>query len=458
MIRNSSWRRALLTAGAAVTALALTAPSAGAATAKFEFSGAAEALTLDLAISDPLGLLSAVSGNEAGLQQRVSRTSASLSTVGERLAVSTLLEGDLMTDSIGSSTDQEEGRKVLVEQDLGIAKVSAGLMEFSVNENVSASKSQLAEVSVGLSSVLDGALPAADAAQLTETVDQAVGVVEGLVGQLNGVLGEVEEVVEQVDDAAPVDLPELSVTELPTISASDLLSTDASLVYVEKLVSDTRIERTASAVTSTATASIVKAELLGGLVEVPAFSYTCRASANGLPGGAVAEGDTQHIAVKVANNDAVSIADGTLKVGDISLDLAALGVDAAKADSLLADVDALLGQIVSAAGLDVAEGVVKEDAAADGSRAECATSAFVISLAPLNALTSVLGEHAAAASELQATLNLLPTKAVAAAQPVPPPADEPPAPAPNLPRTGGGAVAILFGAIAMVGALGLRKR
>ncbi|MGH3441695.1 MAG: hypothetical protein ACRDUY_06560, partial [Nitriliruptorales bacterium] len=428
-------RRAATSLAAAALALAMTAPGAHAA-GPSNFEGAAEALAFDLSIAAPGGLLDPLGAENGVVNQRISQTLASLSSSGKADGAATLLDGVLNQLTDGKVADQCDGRPhEILGQDAGILSVGVGRTQCEVSPSLSRTYSQLAEVRVSIAGALPS-LPGDVAGDLQRQVDEAISTVEAIVGELNGVLTEVEAVVnetaEEAEENVPVDIPELSLSQLPAITISQILEND--LVYVQKLWSESVVKTEADTVVSDAKAGIVEARLLGGMVRIPAFTYSSVASTNGRPGGGAAEATTTHVAVELPNANAVSVQDGVLSVNDTTIDLSAL--EGTEAPGLLAEVEGLLTEIVNAAGIDVSEGKGETFVAEDGSEARASTSAFAIAVAPLNALSAITGEQQ---EELAVNLNLLPTSAAVAASPA---VVEPAAP--SLPRTGGGSIAVVL--------------
>ncbi|HEX2029625.1 MAG TPA: hypothetical protein VHF25_16710 [Nitriliruptorales bacterium] len=470
-MRRNSWRRAATTLVAATSAIAMSAPGAGAVGAgPAVFSGSAEALTLDLTVGTPAGLLDAVTGGGA-LNQRISSTVSVLDSAGTVDAVAKLLSG-LLNESLASG-GETTGRKAIVEQNLaGVVDVGAGTMEYTADAvgKLSRSFSELAHLKVSLAPLFqDGSpVPAEVRDTLQDAVQTATGTVNDLVGDLNGALTTVEQTVndslEGVEGATGVDVPSVLPDQLPELP--DI--TQVSLIDIKKLWSESTVTTDADAVVSNADAGLLEASLLGGLVKVPAFQYSSIARTNGKPGGASADTVTKVIAVQLADDTIVGVEGQTLTVGDFTLDLNDPQLAGIDANALLGPVESLLGQILDTAGLSVAQGEGTTFVAPDGSLAKAATSAFSLGLRPLNAASAVSPQLAGL---LDVRLDLLPTAAevkaagapVEAASP-PPAAPAPPAPVPavsadtNLPRTGGGAIAIVAGLMAMAGAVGLRRR
>jgi hypothetical protein len=286
------------------------------------------------------------------------------------------------------------------------------------------------------------------AAPVQDAVGQVTDVVNGLVGELNGTLDEVEGAIETVRGETGIDIPDVVPDQLPTVP--DV--TEVTLVDVRKLWSVSTVTTLAGKVRSETDAGIAQASLLGGLIEVPALTYTAWAETAGTPGSADAGYDITTIAVRVGDSE-VAVSGTTLTVGDFSVDLASPDLAGLPAEELLGDVTGVLGDLLNAVGLSVGQGAGAVDIAPDGSSATASTSAFALRVSPLNAIGQ--------ADTLSIELDLLPTRAAASAAvgPAPdaPPAAGAPTPEPSLPRTGGGAVAVLLGGVAF-GGLGLLRR
>lgn len=464
MIRSTTLRRAATSVVAATTALVLMAPGAGAAASgPAQFTGAAEGLALELELTAPEALLGPLGVEGGKLHQKVSSTLSELSSTGDASAASRLLEG--FYNQTLSSTDGNCGRDSLLEiapQDTaGIVSLGAGTMECTADPaaNLSRSFSELANLSISLSPLFDdsSALPEEVRNVLQEAVGTATGTVNELVGELNGALGEVETVVNEttgaVEEGTGIDIPDVTPDQLPEVP--DI--TEVNLLDIRKMWSESVVTTEADAVLATSESGIVEASLLGGLVKVPAFQYETLARANGQPGGATADTTVTTIAVQVADESLVAVEGSKLTVGDFTLDLEDPELGELDGGEVLGPVTDLLTQILDAVGVSVAQGQGETFIAEDGTEARASTTAFALSVHPLNAA----GEEANSLFGLD--LILLPNTSVVAASPAPTPAAPPPpqaAPEPpvSLPRTGGGAVPMVVGLLAMAGALGLQRR
>lgn len=449
MTRTNTLRRAATTATAAISVLALAAPSAGAAAADSTiWAGSAEALALDLRITAPAGVLSQLPGGADTIAQKVSFTTAAMSSDDKVTTATTLLDGLLKGGALsngegGSSSDSSSQ----AEQDVaGIVQVGAGTVEYTADTaaDVARSFSELAHLKVTVAPLFaEGALPPEVSAPVQDAVGQVTDTVNQLVGELNGALGEVETAVNEVTSQAPIDIPEVLPESLPTVP--DVTKVD--LVEIRKIWSESTVTNDGELVRSVANGGVLEASLLGGLIVVPALQYTSVAETAGLPGTATATTDLTTIAVRVGDSE-VKVSGTTLTVGDTVIDLSSPELAGLPAGEVLGPVEELLASILNAGGLSISQGQGLTDIAEDGSSASASTSAFALSLAPLHA--------AGQADALKIDMTLLPTTAAVSAAPAPvPPAGEP---EPQLPRTGGGSLAMFLGSVSLAGAGLLRRK
>lgn len=447
----TSIRNLAISSGAALSALAILAPAAGAAIdAPDIFVGTAEAKALDLRVAAPAGLLDAVTGG-GPLLQEVSLTRAELSSDGIADATTTLLAG-LMNQGLKSDGSTTSDKQSIQEMDLGLLQVGLGTLEYTADAaaGVSRSASELANLTVSLSPLFDGLVPAEIAAPVEDAVGQVTDVVNGLVDELNGALGQVEDAIEEVRGGTGLDIPDVLPNQLPALP--DV--TEVTLVDVRKLWSVSSVTTSDGKVRSETNTGIAEASLLGGLIEVPALQYTSWAETAGTAGTADAGYDITTIAVRVGDSE-VGVSGTTLTVGDLTIDLASPDLAGLPAEELLDDVTGVLGDLLNSVGLSVSQGAGAVDIAPDGSAASAATSALSLRVSPLHAIGQ--------AEALSVELDLLPTRSAVSGGTAPgvnaPPAAAPPTPAePSLPRTGGGAVALLLGGVAFGGLGMLRKR
>lgn len=446
MTRRTTTRRAALTATAALSTLALGASSAGAAASgPAVFSASSEALALDLRITGPAELIGPLADGSNQLIQKVSFTTATLDSAGQALAATDLLKGLLNQGGLSSSQGGASGSETVAEQTLadGLISVGVGTVEYLADAagNVARSRSELAHLKVSLAPLFSGTLPPEATAPVQDAVGQVTDTVNTLVGELNGALDQVEQTVRDTAGET-VDIPDVLPEELPTVP--DVTQVD--LVEIRKMWSESVNTTEGDLVKSLAHGGIVEASLLGGLIQVPAFQYTSTAATAGTPGSATATTDVTTIAVRIGDSE-VEVSGTTLKVGDFELDLSNPELGDLPAGEVLGPVEEILTSILNAGGLAVSQGAGTTDIAEDGSSAKASTSAFALSLAPL---------HAAGQDDLlRVELAALPTVAAVSAAPATVPAG---APEPNLPRTGGGALGVVLGAMSIAGAGLLRRK
>lgn len=439
---NPTVRRVATTATAALTTLALAVPTAGADTTGPDvFAGTADALALEVRITGPQELIGPLTEDGSNtLVQRISLTSSELASdgVGE---VTTSLLGGVIEQLSASSSEAGSGSDNFVSQSVGPITAEAGVIEWKLDPSteVARSFSELANIRISLAPLL-AQLPAEISTPLQEAVAEATETVNGLVGELNGALDQVEGAVNEVVAEAPVDIPDVLPEDLPSVP--DVTQVD--LLQVRKMWSESTIETVGGVARSTAHGGVTELSLLGGLVSVPAFQFTSLAETAGTAGSAKATTDVTTLAVTVG--DHVVAIDGTrLTVGDFTIDLADPQLEGIPTEDLLGPIEGILADLLNAGGLSVTQGEGVTSAAPDGSSATASTSAFALRLRPLNA--------AGQPDTLDIEVLALPTQAAVSGGVIAAAVEEP-----ALPRTGGGALTLLFGAVAMAGALGLRRR
>lgn len=441
---------------AAATAIAFTAPGAGAAgSGPPNFAGVANALALDLNVTAPSALIGAVTGGSNNLTQKISLTNSELDSTGLIKATAELLSGLLNQGKVSNADGSSSAEEAIIPQQniAGILDLGVGTTKFTadLSQNLTDSFSELANVRLSLAPLFAGGdVPADVTATLDGALADVTNTVEDLTGDLNLALDDVTQTLEDTLGQT-VELPVVEPEDLPSVP--DLTSID--LVNVQKIWSNSVVKTVDDVITAESVSGIVDASLLGGLIEVPAFQYKSIAGTAGKPGTAFADTEVTQIAVRVAGSDVVKVAGNQLTVGDVVLDLDDPAMSGLPVDDILAPVNDVLNQLLNVVGLSVAQGEGITEVAEDGSFAKASTSAFRLSLKPLHAV----GED----SLLAITLRLLPTDAAVTAAGAPPeqvPAPdvkEPAAAPPALPRTGGGAVALLMGALALGGAGALRR-
>lgn len=429
-------RRSVATTTVAMAALTVTAPGLGAAVGPSTYAGEADALAVELSITGPQELFGPLD-DSGTLLQRVSMTESLLRSQESGSVSTSLLQG-LIDQATANGETATSGSETMLEINQGPISAQGGVIEWLLEDTVARSFSELAEVRISLAPLLADA-PAEVREGLEQALDEATTAVNGLIGELNGALDQVEEAVNEATTDAPIDIPEVLPEALPGIP--DLTTVD--LVHVRKMWSESIVETTDDIVRSTAHGGVAELSLLGGLIEVPALQFTSIAETAGSPGTGKASTDVTTIAVRVGE-EIVRLDGTTLTVGDVTLDLSDPQLEGVPVDEVLGPVQDVLAELLKAGGLSISQGEGVTEIAEDGSSATAATSALAIRLRPL---------QAAAGDTLDIQAALLPTRAAVAGSVAPAPAPEP-----ALPRTGGGAVSILLGVIAMGGALLLHRR
>lgn len=481
MINKTKIRR-LLTGGVAVTTvLALSVPAAGAAVeAPDIFAGNSAAQALNLEITGPSGLLEPLgalgnltsTANVSTLQQGISLTSNRINSDGLISAVTKLLQG-LLNEGHHESTDEKSTfEDSIVGESLlgGALEVGAGNIRTVTDraQNLTSSSSELLKLRVSLAPLLgDGGL--LEGTPIDEQLDGALDLLLGSESDsetdgetdtgtavdsvLGGLMTQLDDQLNVIEETAGVTLP--AVDDLDLAGIRDHLDIrEVDLLNVRKMYSDTKVITEDGVITSEAISGLVGADLLGGLVEVPAFEYSSIAGTAGKPGTAFADTTVKIISVSVDGSDVISVSGDELKVGDQVLDLS----DVAGADGLLEGVEDTLMQILNAVGLSLNQGEGTTRIADDGSSAFASVSALTLSLKPLHALSDAAGVDDTL-SALGVELAILGNNAgVSAAQVQAQPAVKPEEKQPSLPRTGGGAAAVLIGMLALGGAGALRRR
>ncbi len=464
--------RALATATATVTAIAIAAPGATAANlGPAQFSGAAKAQALQLTLNAPtelLGLLPTAGGASSLIDLGVSLTEVSSSTTNELFASTNLLTGLLNEGQAQSTADGDTHESAILSQDFGFLSIGAGTTSYSIDRATRAVTSQSTLAHLALNTPVTQVLKQAPAvgnvvgdvnALVGQVVTEVDGLTGGIVGEVNAIVNEIEQTLE---DAAglTLDIPDVNLADLnvlPNVLEADLLE-------IRKLWSETSVAPVGDMVRSQATSGILGASILGGLVEIPAWTFTAWAETAGMPGTANWGGNTEALVLNVAGNEILNLNGGVLTIQGIELDLNDPSLAGIIPDptGLVAELDGLIGDLLDLTGLSITQGSLTGEAAPDGSMATATASAFSLSLAPLHATTAV-PELASVVSALglgsadqvlRMQLDLLPATATAMAAPAAAPTPE----SPKLPRTGGGAAAMALGMLGMGGASILRRK
>ncbi|MFT5223265.1 MAG: hypothetical protein ACI867_001580 [Glaciecola sp.] len=470
MTRNN-FGKALATATAAVTTLALGATSAGAAAlGPAQFAGAAKAQALQLSLTAPAELLGLLGSGPKVIDLGISLTEIASSSTDELSASSHLLTGMLPQGADSDTEGDSYNGSILAQELMGIS-LGVGTNSFNIDRATRAvtSSSEIAHLTISLDSILAGAAnPSADVVgQVNEVVDTVLGEADALVGDI---VGEINTVVNELEDTLEstaglvIDIPDVVLSDLNVVRNL----TESPLLTVQTLWSETTVAPVGDKVRSVAKAGIVGASILDGLVEIPEWTFNAWAEAAGTPNSAQWGGDTESLALNIAGMEVVSLDGSILNIAGVELDLNDPSLAGIIPAQEITDVlDGLIGDLLDLTGLSIEQGRVSGDAAADGSFASASVSAFTLSLAPLHAATAlpeldglVNSLGLGSADELfRLQLDLLPVTASASAkaiQDTPRPSSNPETPA--LPRTGGGALALAMGMLGMGSAAIMRRK
>ncbi len=460
--------RAAATATAALTAIALAAPSASAADlGPAQFSGAAKGQALQVSLTAPSELLGLLNKSQDTLVDLgVSLTEVRTSTANDLFASTDLLTGLLPVGASSDADGDTYSSGIIPAQELGPIALGVGNHSYAIDRATRAvtSSSELAHVTISIDSLLNGKADVATGAvdQVSDVIDtvlaEADGLAGGIVTEINGIVDDIETTLE--DSAGLVlDVPDVQLKDVNVVR--NVMATE--VLSIRKLWSNTNVAPVGDKVRSTAESGIAGLSILDGLVEIPEWTFSAWAETAGAPGTANWGGNTEKLALNLAGTEILSLDGSVLNVQGIELDLNDPSLAGIIPDptGLVAELDGLIGDLVDLAGLSIEQGRLVGEAAEDGSSATATASAFTISLAPLHAATAIpeldglIGDLGLkSADELfRLQVDLLPVTASVSAAPA-----APSAPAPRLPRTGGGAAAMVFGLLGMGGALGLRRK
>lgn len=240
-----------------------------------------------------------------------------------------------------------------------------------------------------------------------------------------------------------------SSLNLPAVP--DVLST--KLAEVKDVVSKTTAQKADGKASSDAVSTIKSVDVLNGFVKVGVINLGSHSEAAGIIGSAKNSSTCSLADVRIGGNTGVSL-DGSNVYIDVAGQPVALPVPAGQIASLKSQVDGVLSQAgVSVSLCDAAQ----HNAAADGTSASQAVSAFVIDVAPKvpanlpAALQSALDGLGLTAGSQLIKVTIDPTVSTTAGAQA--------AVSPALPRTGPGAAATIFtGLMLTAGALILRRK
>jgi hypothetical protein len=481
---HSTRRTARLTALAVATGtlVAVGAAPAGAASAaenRMTASGAGSALKITLNLPAAL----AATGLPTKVEQTISLTDGSVSTVTEPLASTTailgkgttpVLSGLLNRLTAASLSGQREQRSAAlpdIDQNgfkLSILPLVSKVADPALDGTLAQSTSGVARVAIGglalptqldavtapVTDALETALGATGAAAGADAAAGAVGTVGATVNDaistLNGATqntaAPVTAPVQAAIDSAVATLTE-TLTDLT--GTVDLLSSATDLITIDSVISDQVISRKGDAVTSTVENTVKGINVLNGLVKISAVESAATAVAGGKPGSGSATTKAPVLDVSLADGALSAIVDETgLNVGGT------LGgvLPAELQGTVNGALDTVNGLLAETIGLDVQIGKGATSVSPDGTSSAAAVNATTITINPLG-IAQQLGAgteflklelvtaNAAVGSQLTAAPN-----DVAATTPV------------SLPRTGGETALAAVAVTLIGGALAVRRR
>jgi hypothetical protein len=332
----------------------------------------------------------------------------------------------------------------------------------TANGVVSKSSSAVAHIGIALPlSALD-----AVTAPVTDALDTALGTASGstdaATGQVTSAVNSALDSLNAATDnqSAPVTAPvqaavdsavsTLNSTLSGLTSTLTGLSSATNLVSLDSITSDQTITRNGAALTSNVANTVKNIDVLNGLVKVAAVTSEATATAGGAPGTAKATTNAPVFKVDIANGALTAL-----------LDQNGLNIGGTVGSALPADLqsqvngalDAVNGLLNEVAGVDVAMGEGKTQAAPDGTSAAAAVASTVLTVDPPVLHTAGL----LPAGKKLVTLELVSANAAVANQVVP--AVAPAAVAPKaLPRTGGSLPLGIAATVILGAALVIRRR
>ncbi|MDQ1374561.1 MAG: hypothetical protein QOJ09_1899 [Actinomycetota bacterium] len=406
---TSNGRAARLTALALATGTLVAAGAGGAAaaTSTSKLTNQIQALGNGAVVHLHIALPASVPGVGQIIDQYISTTDGTVTTVtnlgaksvgtigkGQVPIISDLLAGQAVSDLAGKHSDSV----ALVDQDnlAGLGLTLKALVAKSnvkapnLNGVVSHSESTVASVKLGTLT-----LPALS--KTTDTVQSTLGTVLGTVDTTTNtatdtIAGVVKTATATLDAAtnnasAPVsDTVKTAVatvkTQLDTLiatiqSAINGLTAGTGLIDLGVMKSSQTITRQGMAVTSSVENSLAGLSLLGGLVSVDALASQASATAGGKPGTASVLHTPGVLTVHVA--DAL-----TLKIGKTIELTGSLGsaLPPALQDTVNSTLTTVLGLLRDTLGLDFQPGTAVESVAKDGTSAATTVSAAKLILNP----------------------------------------------------------------------------
>ena len=469
---------------ARLTALALatgtlvavgTAPAGAAALdsrVMAEGNGAALKITVNL----PAALAGTPLG--ARIEQTISLTDGSVSTMAGPLATSTATLGagntpvlsSVLKESLSASLTGERDRASSAREvdaagvKLSLLPLSAKVADPAVDGVLAQSSSGVARLSVSglalpdltavtlpVADVIETALGTVDSTGDTAagtvgtvgaTVNDAIDALNGATGGATG--GATAPVQAAIDDA--VEALEETLSDLT--GAVDLITSATSLVTLDAVTSDQVISREGSTVTSKVSNVVENLNVLNGLVKIKAIEASATAVAGGKPGSATAAVEPAVLDVDLANGALTAVIDENgVDVGGTVGNALPPQLEG-EVNKAIAAVNGLLAKAIGLE-VDIAKGATA--VSPDGTAASAEVAATKVTLNP-QVIAALLPKD-----QKFMTLELVRANAVAGSQLVAPPAAPVTTPV-SLPRTGGEEALAAVAFVLVGGALIARRR
>lgn len=474
MAKNLARLTALAVATGTLVAVG-TAPAGAAVAPENQMTASGTGSALKITINLPAAL--SATGLGTKIEQTISLTDGSISTVSAPLANSTAVLGKgttpVLSDLLNKTTSatlsgarEQTSAAFDIDQNgikLSVLPLVSKVADPMADGVLAQSNSGVARIQVaglGLPQVAAVTAPVTDALEtalgttaggttavtgtVTDTVNDAIATLNGAT---SGSTAPVTAPVQAAIDAAVETLTE-TLTDLT--GTVDLLSSATDLVTIDSVISDQTISRKGSAVTSAVSNQVKGVNVLNGLVKISAIESAATAVAGGVAGSGSAT-------TKAPVLD-VSLADGALTA---IVDEAGLNVGGTVGDALPADLegtvngalDTVNGLLAETVGLDVQIGKGATSVSPDGTSSAAAVNATTVTINPLG-IAELLG----AGTEFM-KLELVSANAAVGSQLVAAPAQEAPTTTPvSLPRTGGEQALAAVAFVLIGGALVIRRR
>ena len=458
------------------TLVAVAAAPAGAAAPESRVLAEGKGAALKIVVNLPAALAGTPLG--ARIEQTISLTDGSVSTMAGPLASSTAVLGKGTTPVLSAALDRStaavltgQREQTSSAREVDAAGVKLSLLPLSSKVADPALDGVIAQSSSGVARLAISGLALPDLAAVTapvaDVIDTAVGTVDTVGDTAGGTVGEVGVVVNDAIDAlngatggatagptAPVQaaideaVATLEETLTDLTGAVDLITSATSLVTLDAITSDQVISRQGSAVTSKVSNVVENLNVLNGLVKIKAIDSTATAVAGGTPGSASATVDPAVLDVDLANGALTALIDANgVNVGGTVGDALPAELEG-KVNEAIAAVNGLLEDAI---GLEVDLAKGETTAAPDGTSATANVAATRVSLNP-EVIAALLPE-----GQKFMTLELVSANAAVGSQLVAPPAGPVTTPV-SLPRTGGEQTLAAVAVLLIGGALVVRRR